>query len=35
MLWSFRWSFRHVLHRMTSPYQLDGAVDLTSENNTM
>jgi hypothetical protein len=29
------WSFRHVLHRMTSPYQLDGAVEMTSKNNTL
>jgi hypothetical protein len=29
------WSFRHTSHGMTGPYQLDGASDLTSEDDTL
>jgi hypothetical protein len=33
--WSFPWSFRHTSHGRTGPYQLDGASDLTSEDDTL
>jgi hypothetical protein len=33
--WSFRWSFRHAPQDTTSPYQLDGQPDLSSENGTL
>src|SRR5215204_7529102 len=33
--WSFPWSFRHTSHGRTGPYQLDGATDLTSEDDTL